>query len=101
VSAGFCDVQCNHNSDCPSGICLSDTCCGNTCFDPESAELCTNWQTPPSKLFKKGISAGIMGLGSMFGKLMERGNAPMAEKRDGNKILGDWVPPPPSVPTGF
>lgn len=100
ASGGYCEVPCDANTDCPSGICLIGTCCGNTCFDPGNAVLCTNWETP-SKLFKKGIGAGVMGLGSMFGKLMERGSPSMVEKRENNNILGTWVPPPPSVPTGF
>ncbi|PQE34120.1 small secreted protein [Rutstroemia sp. NJR-2017a WRK4] len=102
VRNGYCEVTCQNNSDCPSGICLSDTCCGNTCYDPGNAALCANWQTVPSKLFKNGIGAGVMGIGSMFGKLMERGSGPVVEKRDGeNKMFGDWTPPPPTVPTGF
>ncbi|KAM3073685.1 hypothetical protein ACMFMG_004431 [Clarireedia jacksonii] len=101
LSDGICGVTCQVNTDCPSGLCLRHTCCGNTCFDPGMATLCTNWVTP-ARLFKKGVGAGgVMGLGSMFGKLMERGSGQMVNKRGGNKILGDWVPPPPTVPTGF
>lgn len=91
IDAGNCGVPCGRNSDCPSGICLTDTCCGSTCYNP-SVQFVTTWAPPPSKLVKKGFS-GIGGFNGILEKLKQSKGKLLGSSK--NKILGPYLPENP------
>ncbi|QSZ29325.1 hypothetical protein DSL72_003839 [Monilinia vaccinii-corymbosi] len=97
ISAGNCGPPCARNSQCASGICLKDTCCGSTCYNP-SVQFVTTWAPPPPKHDKIGFGgfggfSGFNSLDPMFEKLSQaKGKLLGASK---NTILGPYVPENP------
>ncbi|KAB8291617.1 hypothetical protein EYC80_006417 [Monilinia laxa] len=94
IDAGNCGVPCGRNSDCPSGICLTDTCCGSTCYNP-SVQFVTTWAPPPSKLVKKGFGniGGFNGFNGILEKLKQSKGKLLGSSK--NKILGPYLPENP------
>ncbi|KAI9640972.1 hypothetical protein NHQ30_010815 [Ciborinia camelliae] len=91
IAAGNCGVRCTHNSECPTGICLTDTCCGSTCFNP-SVQMVSTWAPAPAKLVKKSFG-GFDGFGAILEKMKAgKGKLTGANK---NKILGSYLPENP------
>src|SRR6187402_1216516 len=52
ISAGECTSTCTSNAQCPTGICLVDTGCRNSCYTPAHVTFCMDEATP-YRLFKK------------------------------------------------
>jgi hypothetical protein len=64
LSSGSCGVPCEENTDCPTGVCLVNLCCGGPtfkgCFDPvnDGAAWVTTWGGGSKKLAKKQNPGG-------------------------------------------